>query len=723
MSQPPNPTPLSALTTTPVGRAVIALVLGLIPALPLILVIEAYTLPEGTPLVDLAGTWAVTVLENPHKESVGCTQARLPGKFFEQHCSAARNVFERTFEIPPALVGAPLMLWMGGTGSGTVEVMVNGTPVGSYGDPYTGDKPSLTDEISFFLPTQLLRAGAINTITLDTRWWTPSHSIMRRHDGLVSPRLVLGAQQTLGPVFAHQDGLGVALRHGAALVLLFAAWLLGALLAMERGQAQRATYLRALALVVATVLYLTPLNGSFFSLLPTQWRAETLPFSVSLFLLAAMEFVEDHYLGRVTVLRRGHRVLMGAMLLVWLVTLVAGLGDVIPIYDVIITYAILMALYVSILALRGLLQDTSGMAPLLGMALVVMAVAGVLTALDELGVWKLPFFFDLAMANIPICATVVVLSDFVQLSLRNRDLSSSLSDANTALRKTLVAAEEANRVKGEFLATISHEFRTPLNPIINLPDILAEQFEQVPTLTCPSCADVFAQDANMDPQTRIRCPSCGQSSQMTPGTTWQFVGDGPEARRHLERVKENGLILLTLVDRAMELSNLSRAESPSAHAVVSARGLMQGVLVATQEAAAAARVRVELRGGEDASVETNAQKMRLALLQLVDNAIKFSRPGGVVELAVEANADHVLFSVRDHGEGIAASDLGIIFEAFRQADGSHTRRHGGTGLGLTLAKGMVEAHGGSITVESQRGEGSCFTVRLPRQDGGAGSTS
>jgi signal transduction histidine kinase len=102
------------------------------------------------------------------------------------------------------------------------------------------------------------------------------------------------------------------------------------------------------------------------------------------------------------------------------------------------------------------------------------------------------------------------------------------------------------------------------------------------------------------------------------------------------------------------------------------------------------------------------------LLQLTDNAIKFTASGGQIVIGAEADEKRVRLAVQDTGIGIPADRLEDIFEPFRQLDGSSTRRYGGTGLGLALVRRIVEAHGSRVEVETAVGQGSCFAFALER---------
>ncbi|MEL6543705.1 MAG: ATP-binding protein, partial [Myxococcota bacterium] len=116
-------------------------------------------------------------------------------------------------------------------------------------------------------------------------------------------------------------------------------------------------------------------------------------------------------------------------------------------------------------------------------------------------------------------------------------------------------------------------------------------------------------------------------------------------------------------------------------------------------------------------LECDPLRIKQVLINLVGNAIKFTPSGGTVKLQVARESERIRFVVADSGVGIPEEHFESIFDSFRQVDGSHTRAHGGTGLGLAIAKQLVERHHGTISVESEIGKGSTFTVELPQTPG------
>ncbi|HET7231841.1 MAG TPA: PAS domain-containing sensor histidine kinase [Longimicrobium sp.] len=231
-------------------------------------------------------------------------------------------------------------------------------------------------------------------------------------------------------------------------------------------------------------------------------------------------------------------------------------------------------------------------------------------------------------------------------------------------------AERASRAKSEFLAVMSHELRTPLNAIGGYAELM---------------------------EMGIRGP----------------VSDAQ--RNDLERIQQSQRHLLGLIN---EVLNYARLESgavpfqiedvPLGPAVADALALVEPQAVARGLAISAAPVAAALR------VRTDADKLRQILLNLLSNAVKFTEPGGRVDVECQDEAGRVLLRVRDTGVGIREEHLAQIFEPFVQVDQRLTRPHEGVGLGLAISRDLARATGGDLTAESVPGQGSTFTLALPR---------
>ncbi|MFZ5549601.1 MAG: PAS domain-containing sensor histidine kinase [Pseudomonadota bacterium] len=254
-------------------------------------------------------------------------------------------------------------------------------------------------------------------------------------------------------------------------------------------------------------------------------------------------------------------------------------------------------------------------------------------------------------------------------------VASAIRDASERKRSEQML-QEANRMKSEFLANMSHELRTPLNGILGFSELLVDQ----------------------------RFGPLNDKQR-------EYIGDIHECGRHL----------LQLINDVLDLSKVeagkmqNHVESFSPHAAISA--------VCTVVGPMARKKRIQLHPpivpppeAALAAVALDQQKFKQILLNLLSNAVKFTEPGGQVAIDLAADGgERFRVAVRDTGIGIAPADIGRLFEAFRQLDGGPSRRHDGTGLGLALTRKLVELMGGRIEVQSQVGEGSSFTVHLPRE--------
>ncbi|HEX6748901.1 MAG TPA: PAS domain-containing sensor histidine kinase [Longimicrobium sp.] len=230
-------------------------------------------------------------------------------------------------------------------------------------------------------------------------------------------------------------------------------------------------------------------------------------------------------------------------------------------------------------------------------------------------------------------------------------------------------AEEANRMKSEFLAAMSHELRTPLNAIGGYAELLA----------------------------------MGVHGPITPGQ-----------KSALERVQRNQQHLLGLINDILNFSRLEAGEVTYARDPVPLR---ESIAAAAQMVAVSAErkgVEMEVREGPGVAALADGPKVEQILLNLLSNAIKFTESGGRITLEHQAEGDRVRILVRDTGIGIPADQIDQVFEPFVQVGRSLTHPAEGTGLGLAISRELARAMGGDLTVRSEEGTGSVFTVTLPR---------
>jgi PAS domain S-box-containing protein len=241
-----------------------------------------------------------------------------------------------------------------------------------------------------------------------------------------------------------------------------------------------------------------------------------------------------------------------------------------------------------------------------------------------------------------------------------------LHDSERAAR---AEAEKANRLKDEFLATLSHELRNPLNVILGYAELLLRSDE-------------------------------ARSSQ--------FVS------RAAEILKRNALAQSRLVRDLLDLSRLHIGKLSLNREVVSLSTIIDNAVETVSGDAETKQIEIKVDAVEDV-IFVHADPLRLeqVIWNLLNNAVKFTPSGGVVTIRLSRNQGRATLVVEDTGPGIEPEFLPHVFEMFRQADASSSRPHGGMGIGLALVKQLTDLHGGTVAVESTLGKGASFRIELP----------
>ncbi|MEN6425118.1 MAG: ATP-binding protein [Phycisphaerales bacterium] len=194
------------------------------------------------------------------------------------------------------------------------------------------------------------------------------------------------------------------------------------------------------------------------------------------------------------------------------------------------------------------------------------------------------------------------------------------------------------------------------------------------------------------------------------------VADAEQMRRYASIIFKHSQRLNAIIDDLLSLSRLEdgserRAISFESHRL---KEVLQGAIELSAIKAEAKQMKVSLVCPEDAEAPVNAPLLEQAVVNLIDNAVKYSEPGTPVEIRVDSGPAETAIHVKDAGCGIPAEHLSRVFERFYVVDKSRSRKLGGTGLGLAIVKHIAQVHGGHVTVESTPGKGSTFTMHLPR---------
>ena len=249
-----------------------------------------------------------------------------------------------------------------------------------------------------------------------------------------------------------------------------------------------------------------------------------------------------------------------------------------------------------------------------------------------------------------------------------RDVSAR-KEEEQAITHARAQAERANLAKSRFLATMSHELRTPLNAIIGFSDLLREE---------------------------------------------SLMIDARKRRDYARLINESGRHLLAVVNDILDMSKIETGNFEIFPEPVAATRVIgeccELLALRAQEAGVDLGVAIP---ADLPQVIADKRALHQIMLNLVSNAVKFTDRGGKVAVAARAESGHIIITVEDTGVGIEPEDLPCIGDPFFQARSSYDRRHDGTGLGVSIVKGLVALHGGSIDVQSRVGEGTHVTVALP----------
>jgi PAS domain S-box-containing protein len=268
-------------------------------------------------------------------------------------------------------------------------------------------------------------------------------------------------------------------------------------------------------------------------------------------------------------------------------------------------------------------------------------------------------------ARAAVATSVLYASDEPAVAPRERDMERERLYQEA--RAARAEAEAANRSKDDFLATLSHELRAPLSAVLGWARIL-----------------------------RAR-------------------GLDDKTNRALAVIERNAEIQRRLIDDLLDISRIIAGKIELQRAPVDLVFIVHGALESVRPLAESRRLTLREMLDPVPPVWGDAQRLQQVVSNLLTNAVKFTDPGGVIEVAVAARGGEVEIAVSDNGIGLSAEDVPVIFERFRQV--SSGRAHGGLGLGLAIVEHLVQLHSGTVTVRSGGpGQGSTFRVLLPAMD-------
>jgi signal transduction histidine kinase len=306
----------------------------------------------------------------------------------------------------------------------------------------------------------------------------------------------------------------------------------------------------------------------------------------------------------------------------------------------------------------------------LAMVMVLQMSASFVTAADQAR--GLDGGADAYLAD-PVAPTVFMatVGALLRLSRAERGLKDLLAREQQARNE----AEAANRLKDDFLATLSHELRTPLNAIVGWTTLM--------------------RTIEMD----------------------------EEARQHaIQIIERNAKSQAALIEDLLDVSRITQGQLQITWMSVHLPAIVAAAIDTIRPSADAKGLTIDTQITADprAIVQGDPVRLQQVVWNLLSNAVKFTPPGGAVQASLRVEDNIVEIRVSDNGRGIEPDFLGLVFDRFRRADAGTTRAEGGLGLGLAIARQLVEMHGGTLTAASGgENQGATFLVRLPRHTGGA----
>ncbi|MCK4798414.1 MAG: hypothetical protein KAT05_13625, partial [Spirochaetes bacterium] len=606
-----------------------------LPLIPILLFISYYRMPkEYAPYyIDLTGTWKIhegtnQVWKEVDVDDKDWKKIKIPGQYYMQgfrdkHCWMRRN-----FVLTDDLVGENLFFIIGGTCGSIGRVYINGNHVGEIGiyedNKKFGDLMGLDN--GFMIEEKYFAGrGVDNIIAIEF-----CHESLGM-DGIQDPHFYLGVNKYLRPYYEKNKFLRTFFQYGITYFSILMIIILMILLFTEWKDGDRYKYISTILFVFSAFFYNFAVSGAFYSFyIRLAFRNNIIIISIIFICLALMEFIQYYFTQKINLFGKINRFICLTVMIA--IAVIHNSVVVITIYKNFVLYFLILLLYFCFIGIRdSFFRKTKKYGLIVTSALVIGAITGISDILVNIGIINMPMVLNITISSITVIATVVVMADFINISVTNKRLTVGLRKANVELR-------ELDRLKSEFLANTGHELRTPINGILGLAEGIIDG------------------------------------------------ADGPintKIKNHLTMVTKSANNLKNLINDILDISKIQSGKQRFNIKEININDIIEDVKPAVAGLIMNKPVKMEFNIHDEVkNVYADKGKIRQALINLIGNAVKFTDKGHVkINAKLYEQEGFVLLSVSDTGIGIKKKNLNVIFDEFRQADGSAARQYEGTGLG------------------------------------------
>ncbi len=658
----------------------------LIPVFIILIVYSIYRIPEKdkSSIIQLTGVWKIQEGLNPDwtrpgLDDSGWKEIKLPGSFYNQGFHEKYLTLRKDFTLNTNMENQDLFLFIGGTGGSMGMVYMNGFKIGEIGMIVNGRKTQGADEkFGFYINKHNILNGAAdvkNTISIEFDTITPSY------DGVQDPRILLGTYNSLRSYYEKNISASLFFQYGIIFTGIFALIILFLLLMTEWGSPNRNKYVSTIFFVFSAILY-----NLFFTNVFVRYVFDTILLSKLLILSivflcpATLDYVQYFFTNKTNILSKINRVV--CLLVVVMVFAIQDFVIVKLIHGYFIMYFFVVIVYICAFCVAHTLKAREKYnAVVITVSIIIGAVSGISDLLTNLGLIHMPLLFSITISIFIVMSAMVIIADFIKISDYNKTLSLELSQLNVNLEakvsertKELSQANEKlkklDTVKNDFIANITHDFRSPLTVILNTADLNLKEHKDNPY------------------------------------------------KSEFEMILSSSYRMKNYIDRLLDLAKMDAGAIKLKIRKTDIVQFLETIASYYQSAIINTNIKI-ITSFPEIPVEnfyTDEEKLDEVISNILSNAIKYvSIENGIIEIEVRDEPDTVLIIISDNGIGIPEDKLEFIFERFEQLESGRNTKFSGSGIGLAFAKQLVEFMKGKIWAESGgENKGSRFMIRLPR---------